>query len=323
MSSVTNSQKKYKASQKVREYGGRDAILTTKAADAAKVNIKTKGKAASPTAQAGRQPAPPAPLAGGRPAPPPPAPPAGGQPAPPAPQTGGQPASPPPAPSAGGQPAAPTEAVPESESTSLLRPTELRSESQNTRAGFTQDQKESYNTVMSIVYGAQNTGKGNLLILNGPGYTGKTWFLNQILEGVACRGDIALEVESKGNDAYIFDGNRKVKLPLSLVQDTPEWEIENNIVALLRKIKVIVWDDCTKMNYRGFEALDTILREVCDKNVPFADIPVLLAGDYRQTQGTPSDDTKAFSESSPLWSMLEPYWNQKDAFRTASATLTT
>ena len=176
---------------------------------------------------------------------------------------------------------------------------------------------------MSIVYGAQNTGKGNLLILNGPGYTGKTWFLNQILEGVACRGDIALEVESKGNDAYIFYGNRKVKLPLSLVQDTPEWEIENNIVALLRKIKVIVWDDCTKMNYRGFEALDTILREVCDKNVPFADIPVLLAGDYRQTQGTPSDDTKAFSESSPLWSMLEPYWNQKDAFRTASATLTT
>ena len=295
LSSVTNSQKKYKASQKVREYGGKDAILTTKAADATKVNIKTEGKAASPTAQAGRQPAPPAPLAGGRPAPPPPAPPAGGQPAPPAPQTGGQPASPP----------------------------ELRSESQNTRTGFTEDQKESYNTVMSIVYGAQNTGKGNLLILNGPGYTGKTWFLNQILEGVACRGDIALEVESKGNDAYIFDGNRKVKLPLSLVQDTPEWEIENNIVALLRKIKVIVWDDCTKMNYRGFEALDTILREVCDKNVPFADIPVLLAGDYRQTQGTPSDDTKAFSESSPLWSMLEPYWNQKDAFRTASATLTT
>ena len=94
LSSVTNSQKKYKASQKVREYGGRDAILTTKAADAAKVNIKTKGKAASPTAQAGRQPAPPAPLAGGRPAPPPPAPPAGGQPAPPAPQTGGQPSAP-------------------------------------------------------------------------------------------------------------------------------------------------------------------------------------------------------------------------------------
>ena len=34
LSSVTNSQKKYKASQKVREYGGKDAILTTKAVDA-------------------------------------------------------------------------------------------------------------------------------------------------------------------------------------------------------------------------------------------------------------------------------------------------
>ena len=104
-------------------------------------------------------------------------------------------------------------------------------------------------------------------------------------------------IQLESNTIHIFYGNRKVKLPISLAQDTPSWEIENNIVALLRKIKVIVWDDCTKMNYRGFEALDTILREVCDKNVPFADIPVLLAGDYRQTQGTPSDDTKAFSES--------------------------
>ena len=83
LSSVTNSQKKYKASQRVCQSGGKDGILTTKALDAAKakVNIKTEGKAASPTAQAGSQAAPSAP-------------PAGGQPAPPAPQTGGQPSAP-------------------------------------------------------------------------------------------------------------------------------------------------------------------------------------------------------------------------------------
>ena len=51
------------------------------------------------------------------------------------------------------------------------------------------------------------------------------------------------------------------------------------------KIKVIVWDNCTKMNYRGFENLDIILREICDKeqDILFAGIPVLLAGDFRPT----------------------------------------
>ena len=59
------------------------------------------------------------------------------------------------------------------------------------------------------------------------------------------------------------------------------------------------------MNDKGFEALDIVLRDACNKNVPFADIPVLLTGDYRQTlqviqEGTPSDDIQACSDSSPL-----------------------
>ena len=130
---------------------------------------------------------------------------------------------------------------------------------------------------MGIVYGAQGTGKGNLLILNGPGCTGKTWLLTKILEEDASRGDMALEVASNGNGAYLFNGAHKLKLPISLTEDA--WEIDNNMVGLLSKIKVIVWDDCTKMNYKGFEALDIVLRDACNKNVPFADIPVLLAGD--------------------------------------------
>ena len=106
-----------------------------------------------------------------------------------------------------------SQAVLESESTSLLRPT--KSESQDAKAGLTEEQKESYNTVMAIVYGALETGKGNLLILNGPGCTGKTWFLYKILEEVASRGDIALEVASNGNDSYLYNGGRKIKLPIS------------------------------------------------------------------------------------------------------------
>ena len=79
--------------------------------------------------------------------------------------------------------------------------------------GLTEEQEESYNTVMGLVYGSQVTAEGNLLILNGPKCTGKTWLLTKILKVVASREDIVLEVASNVNDAYLLDGCHKFKLP--------------------------------------------------------------------------------------------------------------
>ena len=69
---------------------------------------------------------------------------------------------------------------------------------------------------MSVVYGALDTSKGDLLILNGAGDTGKSWLLNEILEEVYIRGDISIEVAGIGKDACLYDGGRKARIPLSL-----------------------------------------------------------------------------------------------------------
>lgn len=182
-----------------------------------------------------------------------------------------------------------------------------------TRApGLTQDQREAHNSVMSVLYGEGETARGNLLFLDAPGGTGKTWLINLILAEVRFRGDIALAVASSGIAATLLEGGRtahsRFKLPLNLAKmDTPTCNIPKNsdLAALLRQTKVIVWDECTMMNRKGYEALDRSLRDVCCKDVLFGGITVLLAGDFCQTlpvipKGTPADEIKVLFKTKQL-----------------------
>jgi ATP-dependent DNA helicase PIF1 len=89
--------------------------------------------------------------------------------------------------------------------------------------------------------------------------------------------------------------------------DTPTCNIPKNsdLAALLRQTKVIVWDECTMMNRKGYEALDRSLRDVCSKDVLFGGITVLLAGDFCQTlpvipKGTPADEIKVLFKTKQL-----------------------
>ena len=161
-----------------------------------------------------------------------------------------------------------------------------------------------------------DTSKGNLIFLNGQGGIGKTWFIDHILAEVAdSRGDIAVHITNSGIHACLFDGRHKVKHPLfsgKMNIDSPTWKINKNVVpALLRQTKVILWDECTKMNHGCYETLDQTLRDVCGKDVLFAGIPVLLAGHFRHPfpvnqKDIPAYEIKEAVEPS-LWASLEPY----------------
>ena len=146
-------------------------------------------------------------------------------------------------------------------------------------SGPTKLTSESNEVMVSSELTEVDTSMGNLIFLNGQGGIGKTWFIDHILAEVAdSRGDIAVHVTNSGIHACLFDGCHKVKHTLfsgKMNIYSPTWKINKNVVpALLRQTKVILWDECTKMNQGCYETLDQTLRDVCGKDVLFAGIPV-------------------------------------------------
>jgi hypothetical protein len=80
-------------------------------------------------------------------------------------------------------------------------------------------------------------------------------------------------------------------------------------------VGLIVWDESPMVHRHTVEAVDRLLRDIIAPHhpqralLPFAGIPMVLAGDFRQTlpivpRGTRSDIVAACLKSSPLWPHL-------------------
>ena len=156
-------------------------------------------------------------------------------------------------------------------------------------------------------------GQGGVNFLDAPGGTGKTYLLNLLLAKVRQEGDIALAVASSGIAATLLDGGKTAhstfKLPLNIAScDMPTCNINKGTfrAELLRRCRLIVWDECTMSHKRMFEAVDRTLKDIRGSNQLMGGMLVVLAGDFRQTLpvitgGTPADELQACLKSSTLW----------------------
>lgn len=81
-----------------------------------------------------------------------------------------------------------------------------------------------------------------MFFLDGPGGTGKSFVLEQILADVRSNGNVALAVASSGIAAVLLTGGRTVhsrfRLPLQL------------------ESKIIIWDEAPMCHRYAFEAID-------------------------------------------------------------------
>ena len=220
-----------------------------------------------------------------------------------------------------------TGSLEESESTTLPGPAKLMSIDEiKASPRVNEEQEMGHSMLMNFIYGAQDNSNGRFFFLNGKGDTGKTWLLRQILAEALSKDDIAVFVTGNGKDACLYDVGRKVKVIFSLDEmttlesgDSDSSGSDDNdeccsFTALLGQTKVVFWDECHKINHRRYQALDRSLREVYSKNIPFAGIPVVFAGDLGHTfpgiQDTPAYKIlQEYSVSSNLWASLEPYLN--------------
>lgn len=172
------------------------------------------------------------------------------------------------------------------------------------------DQSNFFNAVITSI----DTGKPKLFCLYAAGGTGKTKILNVLLSKVRSRGDIAIAVATSGIAATLFRGGATahsvLNIPIDInssVQRTCNIKKNTNKGELLRRCKLLVWDEATMVHKLAIEAVDRTLRDIrSEPNSLMGGLVVVLAGDFRQTlpiiqNGTPADQINACIKNSYIW----------------------
>ncbi len=149
---------------------------------------------------------------------------------------------------------------------------------------------ESFNDGQRAVYdgviNAYAAHHAKVIFIDGPGGTGKIYIENLVLNVVRSRGDIALVVASSGIATLLFSGGRMahsyLKIPIALDR-TSFYCIrkQDDLVALIRQTKFILWDEAPMTNKLAFEAVDRTLRDFTNRNEPFGGIVFVMSGDFR------------------------------------------
>jgi hypothetical protein len=67
------------------------------------------------------------------------------------------------------------------------------------------------------------------------------------------------------------------------INETPTCNLSRNsaMIKLLQQSKFIIWDECTMVYKKSFEALDRTLQDLRKNQNRFGGAMVLLAGDFR------------------------------------------
>lgn len=174
---------------------------------------------------------------------------------------------------------------------------------------LTAEQRNVYDQI-NVSIAAQ---QGGFFFLDAPGGTGKTFLISLILARIRSQNHIALAIASSGIAATLLDGGRTahsvLKLPLN-VHTNPEAmcniKKHSGMAEVLRKCKIIIWDECTMAHKHSLEALDRSLKDIKDNTRLFGGALLLLSGDFRQTlpvipRATYADEVNACLKESYLW----------------------
>ncbi|XP_046391588.1 uncharacterized protein LOC124159723 [Ischnura elegans] len=182
---------------------------------------------------------------------------------------------------------------------------------------LSEDQRRIYE-YFKILYEKEER-RDQVIFIDGPGGYGKTALIRVILAYVRSHRQVALAVASSGIAAANMPGGTTAHsmfgLPLDLREGTGVWNITNGSqrADLIRKARVIVFDEAPMAHKFIFGILDRSLRDLMNSNKPFGGKIFISSGDFRQiapvvrNARTPGDVTCVSLRSSPLWSFFRVF----------------
>ncbi|CAH1413425.1 unnamed protein product [Lactuca virosa] len=151
------------------------------------------------------------------------------------------------------------------------------------RDSLNPDQKFAYDEIMSHV--DQNiTG---VFFIDGPGGTGKTFLYKALLANIRARGLIALATATSGVAANNMPGGRTAhsRFGISLNLDNKSMckiTKQSGKAQILRKAKVIIWDEAAMAKRQAVEAVDRTMQDITYEKLPFGGKIMVMGGDFRQ-----------------------------------------
>ncbi|GKB00078.1 ATP-dependent DNA helicase PIF1-like protein, partial [Tanacetum coccineum] len=145
--------------------------------------------------------------------------------------------------------------------------------------------------------------------------TSKTFVWKTLSAAIRRRHDIVLNVASSGIAALLLPGGRtahsRFAIPINVNEDsTCCINIESDLAGLIRKTKLIIWDEAPMVHKHCFEALDRTLKDIMRSSKPFGGIVVVFGGDFRQIlpvipRGTRSEIVNASLWYSYIWEDIQ------------------
>ena len=173
------------------------------------------------------------------------------------------------------------------------------------------EQRSAYDAIVASVTNAL----GQTFFLHGPAGTGKTFVYNTICYRLRSDGLIVLCVASSGIASLLLIGGRtahsRFKIPLD-INPTSFCHIGANspLADMLRKVKLIIWDEAPMQHRWGPEALDRTLQDICRQERPFGGITTVFGGDMKQilpviVRGGREDIVAASLCRSGLWRSIQ------------------
>lgn len=129
---------------------------------------------------------------------------------------------------------------------------------------------------------------GGIYFLTGPGGTGKTFVENLALARLRVQGKVALAVATTGIAATLLDGGQtahsKLGIPIPIESSSfCNITAQSDRAQLLRKAKLLIWDEAVMAHKHQVDAVDRTLRDLrANPNLPFGGLTVVFAGDFRQ-----------------------------------------
>ncbi len=131
------------------------------------------------------------------------------------------------------------------------------------------------------------------------------------------RGDIALAVASSGIATLLLLGGRMTHSYLKILIALDHTSFcyirkQDDLAALIRQTKFILWDKAPMTNKLAFEAMDQTLCDLTNRNEPFGGIVFVMSKDFHQVllvipQGSHADIVSASIKNSHLWESVEVF----------------
>ncbi|KIJ55967.1 hypothetical protein M422DRAFT_151019, partial [Sphaerobolus stellatus SS14] len=173
---------------------------------------------------------------------------------------------------------------------------------------FTQEQQQIFHEFLQAIQ--EQTPL--YVFMDGKAGRGKTFLIEAIVNYVCSIGKVAIVTATSAFAALLYPGGRTAhstfKVPVQEDNEMLVAEVEFNSphADLLREASVIVWDEAPMANRVVLECVDVLLRNICQRDLPFGGKIFACAGDFRQTcpvirRGSRPQIVDASIRSSFLW----------------------